>query len=259
MKFAPTLLIASVLGVAFASAQPIVDQELDRRDLVIATVYETVAPQVVKAAENPAVVVVTVTETANGTPAAATSSAPASSPTYVPAVSEVAFSAPAPMAHSPQQSTSSAVAATTSSSAVAVATQASSSPSSDSSSDSSSSSDWLNTMLSSLNSIRALAGKSPVTLNSELSTIAQAHSAYQASVNTMTHSDPSGELGSRLSADSISWTAAAENIAWNQQDVASVMLAWTNSPGHYANMIGDYTEVGFGVSDLYWTQDFINP
>ncbi|KAJ2840944.1 hypothetical protein GGI22_008122, partial [Coemansia erecta] len=232
--------------------------ELDRRNLVIATVYETVAAQVVKAADNPPVVVVTVTETAYGSPvaAAATSSAPASSATYVPVVTKEAVATPTPVAHSPQQIKPSVVAATVSSSAAAVATQASSSPSSSSSSGSSSS-DWQNTMLSSLNSIRALAGKPALTLNSGLSKIAQAHSAYQSSANTMTHSDPSGELGSRLSADGISWSGAAENIAWNQQDVAAVMLAWTNSAGHYANMIGDYTEVGFGVSDLYWTQDFI--
>ncbi|KAJ2545365.1 hypothetical protein EV175_005815 [Coemansia sp. RSA 1933] len=254
MKFAPTLLIASVLGAAFVAAQPAVDQELDRRNLVIETVYETVAPHVAYAAENP-VVVVTVTETDNGNDVAAaaatvTSSAPAST-----AYGDVVSVAATPVVYATQQVTSSS----SSSSAAVASTTAAAATTSSSSSDSSSgsSSDWLNTMLSDLNTIRAAAGKSAVTLNSELSKIAQAHSAYQASIGTMTHSDSSGDLGTRLTADGISWSGAAENIAWNQQDVASVMQAWTNSAGHYANMIGDYTEVGFGVSDLYWTQDFI--
>ncbi|KAJ2786291.1 hypothetical protein GGI15_001628 [Coemansia interrupta] len=112
-------------------------------------------------------------------------------------------------------------------------------------------------MLSRLNAVRAAAGKSAVSLDSTLNSVAQSHSEYQSSINEMTHSDPSGTLGTRLTARRMSWQGAAENIAWNQQNVASVMDAWTKSSGHYANMIGDYNRVGFGVSNLYWTQDFI--
>ncbi|KAJ2843176.1 hypothetical protein IWW36_005642, partial [Coemansia brasiliensis] len=55
----------------------------------------------------------------------------------------------------------------------------------------------------------------------------------------------------------INWESAAENIAWNQKTVSEVMTAWKNSPGHYANIVGDYNYVGFGVNDLYWTQNFL--
>ncbi|KAJ1664244.1 hypothetical protein IW140_005830 [Coemansia sp. RSA 1813] len=278
MKFAPTLLIASVLGAALASAQPLADPQVDRRNLVIETVYETVAPHVAKAGDNP-VVVVTVTATAYGSPAAATVTSSAiaheATPTSSAAHGNVAAvsSTPVPVAHTPQKQTTpaavvvatrlpSAVVASpspTSSSAVAAAatTEAAATTSASDSSSSGSSSGWMNLMLSELNSIRAAAGKSALKLSSELTQIAQKHSEYQASAKSMTHSDPSGTLGSRLSADGVSWQGAAENIAWNQQNVASVIDAWKNSAGHYANMIGDYTSVGFGVSDLYWTQDFI--
>lgn len=112
-------------------------------------------------------------------------------------------------------------------------------------------------MLSQLNAIRSDAGKPPLKLKPELSAIAQKHSQYMDRTQDMTHSDPQGGLGSRYSARSIQWSGAAENIAWNQPTVSVVMEAWRNSPGHYANMIGDYTYVGFGQDNLYWTQDFL--
>ncbi|KAJ2329258.1 hypothetical protein GGH92_009726 [Coemansia sp. RSA 2673] len=82
---------------------------------------------------------------------------------------------------------------------------------------------WQTDMLNQVNAVRAKVGKAALTMNSVLTTLA----------------------------------GAAENIAWNQQNVDEVMQAWINSPGHYANMIGDYTSVGFGVTNLYWTQDFV--
>ncbi|KAJ2764243.1 hypothetical protein IWQ57_005240 [Coemansia nantahalensis] len=120
------------------------------------------------------------------------------------------------------------------------------------------SNDWKSQMLQHLNSIRAEVGKGPVTLNQNLNALAQDHSQYQASVNTMTHSDPGGSLGSRCSQYGIDWSGVAENVAYNYPDVASVMQGWKTSPGHYANMIGNYNSVGFGVSSNYWTQDFAN-
>ncbi|KAJ1729520.1 hypothetical protein LPJ61_003479 [Coemansia biformis] len=117
-------------------------------------------------------------------------------------------------------------------------------------------SDWQSQMLQQLNAIRAEVGKAPVSLHANLNAMAQSHSQYQASVNTMTHSDPAGTLGSRCTQYGIDWSGVAENVAYNYKDVTSVMQGWKTSPGHYANMVGDYNSVGFGVSDLYWTQDF---
>ncbi|KAJ2242749.1 hypothetical protein IW139_004377, partial [Coemansia sp. RSA 353] len=119
------------------------------------------------------------------------------------------------------------------------------------------SSNWQSEMLQQLNAIRAAAGKSSVSLDTRVNAIAQSHSQYQNKVRSMTHSDPAGSLGTRYSASGINWQGAAENIAWNQKTVSDVMTAWKNSAGHYANMVGDYNFVGFGVDNLYWTQDFL--
>ncbi|ORX74114.1 hypothetical protein DL89DRAFT_9988 [Linderina pennispora] len=115
---------------------------------------------------------------------------------------------------------------------------------------------WMSDMLGQLNEIRAANGKSSVALMDTLTSFAQAHSDHQSSISKMTHSDPKGSLGQRCSAAGIPWMAVGENVAWNYPDVSSVMTGWKNSPGHFANIIGDYTHVGFGVTNKYWTQDF---
>ncbi|KAJ2739698.1 hypothetical protein H4S06_006260, partial [Coemansia sp. BCRC 34490] len=88
MKFGRTLAIASVLVAAtfaVSGAQPVAaanaEADLNRRDLVIETVYETAVAHVAKVEQQNDVVVVTVVETAYAeSPAAAAavvSSAPA--------------------------------------------------------------------------------------------------------------------------------------------------------------------------------------
>ncbi|KAJ2900075.1 hypothetical protein GGI21_004105 [Coemansia aciculifera] len=116
--------------------------------------------------------------------------------------------------------------------------------------------DWQNQMLSQVNSIRASAGMPPLTLDSRLNDMAQSHSNYQDSISQMTHSDSAGSLGQRCTDVGLQWRGVAENVAYNYPDVTSVVQGWKNSPGHYANMIGDYSLVGFGVNNKYWTQDF---
>ncbi|PIA16425.1 SCP-domain-containing protein [Coemansia reversa NRRL 1564] len=115
---------------------------------------------------------------------------------------------------------------------------------------------WKSQMLQQVNAIRAEVGKGPLTIDERLNSMAQAHSNYQSSASTMTHSDPSGSLGSRCSQYGIDWSGVAENVAWNYKDVTEVVQGWKDSPGHYENIIGDYNAVGFGVTNLYWTQDF---
>lgn len=58
-------------------------------------------------------------------------------------------------------------------------------------------------------------------------------------------------------------TARGENIAAGQSSPAAVMSDWTNSPGHYANMVNcDYTSIGVGCffidGHYYWVQSFTN-
>ncbi|KAJ2818523.1 hypothetical protein FBU31_005840 [Coemansia sp. 'formosensis'] len=93
-------------------------------------------------------------------------------------------------------------------------------------------------------------------MDTRLNQVAQQHSAYQNSISFMTHNDAGGTLGARCTAAGLKWQALAENVALNAPDVPSALNAWVNSPGHMANMMGNYKLVGFGKTNLYWTQDF---
>jgi len=59
----------------------------------------------------------------------------------------------------------------------------------------------------------------------------------------------------------ISYAAAGENIAAGYTTPAAVMEGWMNSPGHKANILGDYEKLGVGVyvkdGRVYWAQMFI--
>jgi uncharacterized protein YkwD len=58
-------------------------------------------------------------------------------------------------------------------------------------------------------------------------------------------------------------TRVAENIAYNYQTPESAMSAWLNSPGHKANMEGDFTHFGISITvdettgKKYYTNMFI--
>jgi len=57
--------------------------------------------------------------------------------------------------------------------------------------------------------------------------------------------------------------SVAENIAFNYQTAESVLNAWLNSPGHKANIVGDFTHFGIAVTTdpqtgkKYYTNLFI--
>jgi hypothetical protein len=56
------------------------------------------------------------------------------------------------------------------------------------------------------------------------------------------------------------WTLAAENIAWNYTS-STVVRAWLNSPGHYANIVASHTDIGVGYyvaanGDIFSVQNF---
>ena len=57
------------------------------------------------------------------------------------------------------------------------------------------------------------------------------------------------------------YRSAGENIAWGQANAAAVMTSWTNSQGHYNNMVSiDFNAVGIGCfyqdGQKYWVQLF---
>lgn len=114
-----------------------------------------------------------------------------------------------------------------------------------------------------VNQERAAVGLPPMKLVAGLSNAARYHAA------DMTHDDYfDHDSYDRINATlvkSCDWfqriqayypSPRAENIAWGYRTPASVMNGWMNSSGHRANILGDYREIGVGLYEWRWVQDF---
>ena len=108
-------------------------------------------------------------------------------------------------------------------------------------------------ILADTNAIRAELGLRPLLLNTQMNSVGQNWSQHLYDTGTFEH-NPS--FGSQIPSG---WSAAGENIAAGYT-VAGVVAGWKSSPGHYSNMIGDYTDIGIGVvvknGQSVFTQDF---
>lgn len=116
-------------------------------------------------------------------------------------------------------------------------------------------------LLAAHNTLRLSRGLIPLVLSSELIRCAQAHADWMAAHNLLNHNEGWADPGQRLTNAGYIWTGEAENIAMGQKDVAEVMLSWQTSPGHMADILGPYREVGFGRAVardgmIYWCTDF---
>ena len=109
-------------------------------------------------------------------------------------------------------------------------------------------------ILSDTNALRAAGGLPPLVESARIDAVAQAWSGQMGTSGSFVHNPsystqiPSG------------WTKAAENIA-SGYSYTTVVEAWHQSPGHYANIMGDYTDIGIGYSvtpggQAYFTEDF---
>ena len=64
-------------------------------------------------------------------------------------------------------------------------------------------------------------------------------------------------MSSRATAAGYRWRSIAENIAWGDDDIPSVVRSWRNSPGHCQNMMSkDYADMGAAQAGAYWVQVF---
>lgn len=104
------------------------------------------------------------------------------------------------------------------------------------------------------NAARTTNGLKPLVLDQAITTVAQNWSATQARENRMYHNP---NYSKQIPAG---WTRAAENVAYGYS-VESVVNGWMNSPGHKANILGDYTSIGIGLAKdangrIYYTQVF---
>ena len=113
-----------------------------------------------------------------------------------------------------------------------------------------------NIILADTNEFRAANGLAPLKLTPSISAVAQAWTQHQADTYTMDHNP---NYGSQMPAG---WSLAGENVAagYAPQDVVN---AWIASPGHRANLLGNYTDLGVGYAvdgdgSAYFTQNFGN-
>jgi len=91
---------------------------------------------------------------------------------------------------------------------------------------------------SGLNAARASAGTTSLAHNASLDAVALAWANQMAANNAMSHNP---NTGSQIPAG---WSGWGENVAYGFATGAATNAGWTASPGHYANMIGDFTDVG---------------
>lgn len=102
-------------------------------------------------------------------------------------------------------------------------------------------------LLAQCNSSRTANGLPALTLNTKLNSSAQAKAQHMANNNYWAHDAPDGtQPWYFFEAAGYSYSRAGENLAYGFDNAQATNSGWMNSPGHKANILGDYTEVGFG-------------
>ncbi|WP_334148139.1 CAP domain-containing protein [Microbacterium sp.] len=104
-------------------------------------------------------------------------------------------------------------------------------------------------ILADTNAARAANGLAPLVLDGSVTTVARNWSATQSREGRMYHNP---QYSSQIPGG---WSRAAENVA-SGYPPSDVVGAWMNSPGHRANILGDYTTIGIGYVNGYATQVF---
>ena len=119
-----------------------------------------------------------------------------------------------------------------------------------------------------VNEFRAQNGKTPLDVDAALTQAAEEHSEDMAFKDFFSHTGSDGsKVGARVSEEGYKWRSVGENIAAGQSTPQKVFDAWKASPGHKANMLGSWEDMGVGYEYLasdagsvnyhhYWTLDF---
>ncbi len=110
-----------------------------------------------------------------------------------------------------------------------------------------------------VNRERAAYGLSPLTLSAQLSSGARLKSQDMRDNGYFDHTSPTyGTPFEMMAQLGITYATAGENIAMGYSTAEAVVEAWMNSAGHRANILSEnYTQIGVGYVDGYWTQWFL--
>ncbi|MBD3106851.1 CAP domain-containing protein [Bacillus sp. AGMB 02131] len=93
----------------------------------------------------------------------------------------------------------------------------------------------------------------------ETAEVARLHSLDMFENGFFAHESPgNGSLSDRLESGEISFNGAGENIAAKYVDGVAAFEGWLNSKGHRDTLLNeDFTRLGVGVYQSYFTQNFI--
>ena len=97
-----------------------------------------------------------------------------------------------------------------------------------------------------INDYRVSQGLNPLQVVNHISFKSEEHNEYMIDNNVVNHDyfeQRSNNIIHVLGAERV-----GENIAYNYGTAEAAMNAWLNSPGHKANIVGDYTHIGISVS-----------
>ncbi|NJO48563.1 MAG: CAP domain-containing protein [Leptolyngbyaceae cyanobacterium RM2_2_4] len=115
-----------------------------------------------------------------------------------------------------------------------------------------------------INQYRAEQGLPPLEFSAEISEVARQHSQAMAEGQAAFSHDGFEQRGQAI-AQKIPYRTVAENLAFNQgfsDPVTQAVKGWIDSPGHHANIKGDFDLTGIGVAkneqgEYYLTQLFV--
>ncbi|MDA0564027.1 CAP domain-containing protein [Streptomonospora sp. S1-112] len=107
------------------------------------------------------------------------------------------------------------------------------------------------------NDERADAGCDPLHVDPRLTAASQGHADDMAARDYMAHETPEGVGPQERAAEAGYQAWSGENVAAGYSSAEAVMDGWMDSPGHRANILDcGNTEIGVGVTDGMWAQNF---
>ena len=109
------------------------------------------------------------------------------------------------------------------------------------------------------NLMRRLFHKPRLEWENKVHEIALMHSHDMNEKKYFSHVSPDGkDLQDRLTMHGIHYEVAGENIAAKFPDAPAAMIGWLNSLGHREALLAEeFTHIGVGVSQTYYTQNYI--
>lgn len=117
------------------------------------------------------------------------------------------------------------------------------------------------------NAERVKAGKTELVFNPQLKRASDLQASNMAALGVMDHElfiAGQRTLKDRVNLTKYQWSSIAENIARNQKSPKDVVDDWMNSPGHRANIMGNFSEIGIAIrygpnGEPYYCQVFGQP